>query len=211
MTNIWATPEKGQLRRRLFEVGVQALSGHGWRVERVQGAGKSSVRRISRDGESKLVSIRTTQDTWIAFPRDASDKKWVTLSDVDAVVAVSVDNRNEPRFAMAHFVDGDEMRARFDRAYRARKEAKHDIPVGRGMWVSLYLPEAKDPVNRVGAGAGLDHPPIARVPLIEQAYSEPKETPVQGRGDRLTIAEAKQRLALTLGVRPEAIKITIEA
>jgi hypothetical protein len=103
------------------------------------------------------VSLRTTQDTWIAFPRDNTDQKWVTLSEVDTVVAISVDDADEPRFAQVHVVDGHEMRDRFDRAYDARRAAGHTIPVGRGVWVSLYQREAQSPANRVGAGAGLDH------------------------------------------------------
>ena len=214
MTDVYGKPEKVKIRRRLFEIGVQALEKDGWKVERVQGTGKSSMRRIGKGAESKLVSIRTTQDTWIAFPRDKADREWVTLSEVNAVVAVSVDDSGDPRFAHVHIVDGDEMRDRFDRAYQARKNAGHKIPLGRGVWVSLYQEETQDPPNRVGAGAGLDHPPIARVPLSGQ--TKPK-----GDGDEevsapqlnapLTIAEAKRRLALTFAVDPESVKITIEA
>ena len=57
------------------------------------------------------------------------------------------------------------MRARFDRAYAARIKAGYKIPLGRGVWVSLYSPEATDPVTYVGAGAGLKSPPIAKVAL----------------------------------------------
>lgn len=212
MTDVIGTPEKAKLRRTLFDIGVQALEKDGWKVERVQGTGKSSMRRITKGSESKLVSIRTTQDTWIAFPRDKQDKEWVTLSEVDAVVAVSVDAADGPRFANVHFLDGDEMRDRFDRAYRARKAAGHKIPLGRGVWVSLYQVEAQDPVNRVGAGAGLEHEPITRVSLSEATTpvgetTAPPETP----NAALTIAEAKRRLALTFGVTPESVKVTIEA
>ena len=108
----------------------------------------------------------------------------------------------------------DEMRKRFDRAYSARIKAGYSIPLGRGVWVSLYDSEANDPVTLVGAGAGLAHPPIASVPL------EPNESRTDGEGhstgktDReepLTIAEAKRRLAMTLGVDPSSIKISVEA
>jgi|HubBroStandDraft_6_1064221.scaffolds.fasta_scaffold363477_2 hypothetical protein len=129
------------------------------------------------------------------------------------VVAVSVDDRHNPKFAKVHMIDGDEMRDRFNRAYAARKKAGHSIPVGRGVWVSLYLPEAQDPVSHIGAGAGLKFPAIATVPLdpdmiAAQAASdgepEMEEAP-------LTIAEAKRRLAIALGVDPANIKITVEA
>ena len=67
MTNIFGQPEKLDLKRELFAIGVKALEDAGWTVERATGSGKSSVRRIKKGGESKLVSIRTTQDRWIAF------------------------------------------------------------------------------------------------------------------------------------------------
>jgi len=212
MTNVFKTPGKVNLRRRLFESGVGALEKVGWKVERVSGAGKSSLRRITRDSDSKLVSIRTTQDTWIAFPRDAQDKSWVTLSEVDAVVAVSVDDPQKPCFANVHIIDGHEMRDRFDRAYQARKASGYTIPLGRGVWVSLYEKESQDPVTRVGAGVGLTYKPIARVPLSETSESEAKQSALtEPSDDSLSIAEAKRRLAMTFGVAPERVKIIIEA
>lgn len=213
MTNVFGTPEKAPRRDRLFQIGLKTLGEHGWNVERIPGIGKSSVRRITKGGKTRKVSIRTSQDTWIAFPRNEQDNGWVTLSDVDAVLAVSVDDRDDPKFAKVHMIEGDEMRQRFDRAYAARIAAGYSIPLGRGVWVSLYDREATDPVTHVGAGAGLDHPPIAIVPL------EPKEldpdVAIEGKGvdnkDKpLTIPEAKRRLATTLGVDPSSIKITVE-
>lgn len=218
MPNVSAHEVKVRRRRRLFQVGLEALKKEGWRIERVQGSGKSSLRRITRNGQSKLVTIRTTQDTWIAFPRERDDSDWVTLADADLVMAVSVDDPDEPRFAQAHLIDGDEMRERFDRAYQARLAAGHSIPTRRGVWVSLYQLEAQDPVNRVGAGAGLAHPAILRV-LLDAPGPDEEGEDVDGfeeadsgeRGEPLTIAEAKRRLALTFGVDPSSVKITIEA
>jgi hypothetical protein len=110
------------------------------------------------------------------------------------------------------------MRDRFNRAYAARKKAGHTIPIGRGVWVSLYLPEAKDPVSHIGAGAGLKYPAIAKVPLSPELLAATKATNVEDEAERraakeppLSIAEAKRRLAITLGVDPANIKITVEA
>lgn len=218
MTNVYATPEKLSMKAYLFKIAVGALEADGWKVERLQGSGKSSVRRITRGSESKVVSIRTTQDTWIAFPRLEGDSGWRTLDEVDAVVPVSVDDRDNPRFAKVHLVDGDEMRDRFNRAYDARKKAGHSIPIGRGVWVSLYLPEANDPPTHVGAGVGLKFKPIATVPLspdVVTAMDEPDEdaqvaASVGNDEMPLTIAEAKRRLARTFGVDAAHIKITID-
>jgi hypothetical protein len=212
MANINVKPGKAELRRKLFAIGVESLERDGWKVERVPGEGKSSVRRITKGGESLLITIRTTQDTWIAFPRKG--QKWGTLSDVDAVLAVSVDDREEPRFAQVHMIDGDEMRERFDRNYAARKAAGHSQPSGYGTWVSLYHQEAQDPANRVGAGAGIKNPPIARVSLTngQATMAVPAARPPRlDAGQPLTINQAKEGLALTFGVEPSSVKITIEA
>ena len=112
MTNIFKEPKKVSTKNQLFNIAVDALLKAGWKVERVPGNGKSSVRRILKGGVTKLVSIRTTQDTWIAFPRTDEDKGWRTLDDVDQVVAVSVDDRHNPKFAKVHVLDGEEMRDR---------------------------------------------------------------------------------------------------
>ena len=217
MTNVFAHEGKVQLRNRLFQIGLQALKKEGWQIERVQGSGKASLRRVTKGGVSKLVSIRTTQDTWVAFARDKQDTGFVTLSHVDPVLAVSVDDADEPCFAQAHLIDGDEMRDRYDRAYQARLDAGHSIPVGRGVWVSLYQQEAQTPVNRIGAGAGLAHPAILRTLLDGPGPDEPGESDGFEEADsamveeNLTIAEAKHRLAMTFGVDPSSVKITIEA
>jgi hypothetical protein len=229
MANVFGSPRKLATKQQLFEIALGALRANGWNVERILGAGKSSVRRISRGGVSGVASIRTSQDTWIAFPRNRHDSGWVTLSDVDYVVAASVDNGREPRFAKVHLISAHEMRQRFDRAYTARKSAGHTLQVGRGVWVSLYLPEAKDPVNRVGAGAGLANTPITRIPLpaggsdavtpVQTTVTAPAPVPAPvppalppnkpPAADFLSIAEAKRRLALSLGVTEADIKITI--
>jgi hypothetical protein len=217
MTNVYATPEKVRLKTRLFAIGVEALEADGWKVQRpVPRVGKSSVRRITKGKRSLLASIRTTQDTFIAFPRTPDDQDWVTLGMVDGVVAVSVDDQLHPTVANVHLLDGDDMRRRFDRAYKARKAAGHKIPTGRGVWLSLYLPEAKDPVSQVGAGAGLATQPFARVPLEEggSGRSESGRTAAQSGAASeppLHIAEARRRLAATFGVAPENVRIVIEA
>ena len=215
MTNVSATQEKVSIRSRLFQVALEALEKEGWKVERIARSGKSSVRRITKGKLDKTVSIRTSQDTWIAFPRTAKDDAWATLADVDYVVAASVDDRSNPQFAQVHLIPGDEMRDRFDRAYAARKQANHTLPIGRGVWLSLYEKESANPVSLVGGGAGLAHPAIAKVPLSGQEVAELSEEPdSDGEGEKtaeapLTIAEAKRRLALSLGVAESEIKITI--
>src|SRR5438270_12069912 len=98
MTNVSATREKVLIRTQLFRAAEEALEKDGWRVERIARSGKSSMRRITKDKVQKTVSIRTSQDTWIAFPRTLDDLRWATLADVDYVVAASGGSRGNPRF-----------------------------------------------------------------------------------------------------------------
>lgn len=219
MTNVSATPGKISMRARLFDFAQEALEKDGWKVERIARSGKASIRRITKGKIQKTVSIRTSQDTWIAFPRTQDDSAWATLADVDYVIAASVDDHASPQFALVHMVPGDEMRERFDRAYAARKKAGHTIPVGRGVWLSLYEKESTTPVSLVGGGIGLDHPPIAKIPLSSDEAAaleaEPDVDSVEAAPSLteapFTIAEAKRRLAASLGVSEADIKITISS
>ncbi|MFH7812974.1 MULTISPECIES: hypothetical protein [Acetobacteraceae] len=216
MANIFEGPKKAARKAQLFEAGIHALENDGWQVEKIPGFGKGSVRKITKGSQERIVSIRTTQDQWIAFPRNDAGDAWVTLSDVDAIVAVSVDDKENPRFAQVHLIEGDEMRARFDRAYQARIKAGHSVPKKRrGIWISLYDEEASSPVSRVGAGAGIAHKPIARIPLAEPglpAEQEKKEAGHAGTDLRpLSISDAKKSLSMFLGVPEESIEIIIRS
>lgn len=220
MTNVSA-PGKVEIRGFLRRTAIKELEKQGYKVERIPRAGKGSLRRITRDGVSKIVTIRTSQDTWIAFPRNGDNTGWSTLEDADLVVAASLTEKGG-RHANFHLMDADEIRARFDRARDARLKANHVMPAERGIWISLYNEEAKDPVSMVGAGAGLRFEPFAKnVPVVlgtgESALDEegedgstPADVNEQSSGETLTIIEAKQRLAASFGVDPSAIKITIE-
>jgi hypothetical protein len=225
MTNVSGTPRKRATRKGLFAFGVESLKKEGWTVARVPRGGKASLREITRGDEKHRVSIRTSQDAWIAFPKKADGSGWVTLDDVDFVVAVSVDDRHNPTIARVHMIPGDEARARYDRAYAARQKAGHTLPSGRGIWLSLYDPEAKDPVSHVGAGMGLDYPPMQTLDLRTSSLptgadevddetadedDEPEAAAPPAVEGPLTIPEVKRRLAATLGVPESAVRITIE-
>lgn len=218
MTNIFKTAKKVERKGRLFEIGLQTLEEAGWTVSRAPGMGKASVRRITKDGASHLVSIRTTQDQWIAFPPKPEDKGWITLDEVDVVLAVSVDANDPPKEALVHWFDAKDMQKRFDRALAARRKEGRVQPERRGVWIPLYVREGEsENVSYVGGGAGLDHPPIARVPMQGTAMPPNGPPPVTTAPDvdetaeGLTIAAAKRGLALRFGVPESSIKIMVEA
>jgi hypothetical protein len=220
MTNVSATPQKIATRRGLFDFALKTLENDGWAISRAPRSGKSSVRVISRGRDKHLVSIRTSQDSSIAFPPKPGGG-WSTLDDVDFVVASSVNDKHNPTTASVHLIPADEAKARFDRSLQAKKKAGHVIPLGRGIWLSLYEKEASFPVNLVGAGMGLDFPPLATVKLDAGSFdgsseqdddldTEDAQPPIPVHSAPLTIAEAKRQLAVSLGVPEAAIKITIE-
>lgn len=215
MANVTKTPEKKRIRRALVAAALATLEKEGWKAARVKGHGKSRVRRISKNGKSHLALIKTSQDQFLAIPRNADDAGWLTLDDVDVVIAAVVDDPAHPKVAWVHWFEAKDLRQRFDAAYKARRKAGHSIPVGRGLWLALYDDETRSAVQAVGAGAGSAHPPIARVPLEEadgDAVTNGGKPPDDGdRFAPLTIPEAKARLARTLGVDPGAIRITVEA
>ena len=119
-------PRKTRIRRLLVDSCIQVLEKDGWSVTKVSGFGNARIRRIVKDGKSKLAAIRTTQDQWLAFPRTKDDTQWATLSDVDVVVVASVDP-DDPQFARIHVIDADELQGRFDRGLRrsSRREPHH--------------------------------------------------------------------------------------
>lgn len=225
MTNVSKTPTKKATRAGLFAFGIETLEKEGWKVSRIPRGGKASLRLITKGQESHKVSIRTSQDAWIAFPRKTNEQGWVTLDDVDFVVAVSVNDRHNPTEARVHMIPGDDARERFERAYSARKEAQHTLPDGRGIWLSLYDKDEPNPVSHVGAGMGLDYKALAVLDLNKNALPVVGESDDEGVTDGedeeagegeseasapLSITEAKRRLAETFGVPESAIKISIE-
>src|SRR5688500_9428833 len=111
MGDIFGKPEKRPRKDRLFQIGVQTLERDGWYVERATGMGKGSVRRITKGNQKLLAAIRTTQDTWIAFPPKPGGKGWITLDDVNVVLVVSVDKKDSPKYARVHWFDAKDLRA----------------------------------------------------------------------------------------------------
>lgn len=112
-------------------------------------------------------------------------------------------------------LDGDGMRARFERAYAERRKAGYQIPVGRGVWVFALSSGGQRPSDACRRWRGSRKPADrARPPRRHGARLRPLAHDVETDEDEespLTIAEAKRRLALNFGVNPANVRITIEA
>ncbi|RZJ02110.1 MAG: hypothetical protein EON90_00500 [Brevundimonas sp.] len=223
MTNVYATPEKAQLRRGLLHLGLQTLRGQGYAVRRSPGSGARQVYEAAKGDETLRIAVRTSQDTWFAFPRLADDSGWLTLDEVDWVLVASIDTPHQPTEARVHWMPADDVRARFEQGYRARLAAGHAVPLGRGLWLSLYDPNASSPVSHVGGGFGLDYPPIATCSLsqvLEELPAPGAALAIESEPDEdfepdlkapaFDLLEAKRMIARGLGLSAEAIRITID-
>lgn len=228
MTNIYGTPEKVLFSKRLFDIGTEYLEKQGYEVSRVPRAGKKSLRRVKKGKEEFNVAIRTSQDQWFAFPRDDASGRWLGMDDVNVerVIVVALNTREEgkEKIGLVHDFPADEVRERLNKNFKARKKANPDIDISHGNWISLYHEETNDPASLVAAGIGNKYEPADRIPLFPTSNEEVEDEDLaEADGpasiasaapaavdESLTIPEAKRRLALTFGVDPSAIKITVE-
>jgi hypothetical protein len=154
---------------------VQALEREGYAISRVPGIRKGSVRRITKEGcKPMLAAIKTMRNADLAF--DPKPKNgFTTLDEVDVVIAVTTDDRQNPRFAYVHKFDAKLLRPYFYRAREARTAAGQPPSTGVGMWLKLYGEEDAKKVWTIGAGFGLTYPPIDKVPLVGEAEQQAPE------------------------------------
>src|SRR5690242_18103236 len=69
----------------------------GYTLKRQPGRGLSNTYEVTKNGKTKIASVRTTRDRWIAFPPLDKGTRWKTLDDVDLVLVSAVDNRENPQ------------------------------------------------------------------------------------------------------------------
>lgn len=135
----------------LVNAAKRAADAQGYSMERVPGRGLSNIWNVTKDGETKVASIRTTRDRWIAFPPLEGGAKWKTLDDVDTVIVATVDSKEEPENIEVYIFPADEVRERFDAAYDARQKNGQSVKDNFGMWIGLDLDE-RGIASSVGSG-----------------------------------------------------------
>ena len=138
---------------------------HGWKMSRRPGRGLSNTWLMEKDGQTFTASIRTSQDRWLAFPPLNAGQKWKTLDDVQKVIVATVDNPQDPDLIEVYLFEQPEVRARFDKAYQARKAAGHLIKDNFGFWVNLDTDNRRDATYNTGAGLADIHQPISRLEI----------------------------------------------
>jgi hypothetical protein len=212
----------------MVEAAKRGAEAEGYTLDRVPGRGLSNIWTITKNGRSQRASIRTTRDRWFAFPPLNHGKKWKTLDEVDLVIVAAVDDRHEPENVEVYIFPATEVRERFDAAFAARTGAGQTVRINFGMWVGLDE-DTRNIAASVGSGIIDKYKAVAVFPLVdlladssvEDASALEVADVTAGEDDvvnrafdsdpPLTIAEAKRRLALTFGVKPENVKITVEA
>ena len=123
--------EKKRVRRILLQAAKAVLAQEGWTVVKLKGR----IFRISKNGEVKTASIKTSQDRCLAFQRTLDDTRWApSLADVDFVVASSVDDVQMPKLALVHIFDARKVDASVGRRGVAVAAA---LSLGREMRAAL--------------------------------------------------------------------------
>ena len=206
----------------LVNAATRALKEAGYAPRRLPGRGRKNVWQIEDGGQTRRVSVRTTRDRSIAFPPLDNGTRWKTLSRVDIVVVAAVDVPDDPERIEVYRFDANEVRKRFDAAYKARIQAGRSEPDNFGMWVALDADHRNLP-GSVGSGLASEHQPIAVYPLDELIGADRKQAADRTEDDdepepgRDTIAgimlQARERIATLSGVNVDAVKLncSIEA
>ncbi|WP_257164773.1 hypothetical protein [Bradyrhizobium sp. SRS-191] len=179
------------LRRRYGQLTL--LSGQGVTTgERVE---------FELDGNRVRCVIKVSSGGRISFGK--SEGKWSGLDACDFVAMVAPTSLDDDDHIISFF-DQRTMKLVFDANQAAQDEA------GMGHlpnWVAPFHEEGRGPR---GVGDGFGDKALWSEPLIMASTPAPRLGASATRTVRaLTIAEAKQGLAMTFGVDPDAIEITI--
>lgn len=152
--------------RLMVSAAVEGAKQSGYSMKRQPGRGLSNTWEVTKDGVTKVASVRTTRDRWIAFPPLENGTKWKTLDDVDLVLVSAVDDPKNPQNVDVYLFPADVVRERFDASYSARIENGHTVRDNYGMWVWLDAGDPSIP-SQVGSGLAEEFPRIAHFTIDE--------------------------------------------
>jgi hypothetical protein len=192
------------LRRAALEVLRKRFQS----ISPVTGQGVQAGTRVSftKGGETFICAVKVTTRGRIHFARQGAG--WATLPHVDRVLYVRLRPGDPPHFEA-------QMHARETLVAAFEANCQHAEGLGlphRPAWLNADL-EAGD--RFVGSGFGKQALWVEVGPLLIQGAagtpSEDERASSPAAPRRLTIAEAKEGLAATLGISPDAIEIIIRA
>ena len=161
-------------RHQLIDAATKAAAEQGYSMEKFPGRGLSSIWNITKDNQTQVASIRTTQDRWIAFPPLEAGTKWKTLDEVDTVIVATVDNKESPENIEVYIFPASDVRKRFDAAYEARKKNGQSIKDNFGMWVGLDH-YSENTAASIGSGIIEQYECIATYPISDLKSDKQQE------------------------------------
>jgi len=226
LSNNWNTlTASAKQYRALVRAALKGAESAGYTLAKKPGRGLSNVWEATKGRQTLSASVRTSRDRWLAFPPLEGGARWKTLDDVDLVIVAAFKSRNNPKDAQVYIFDAQDVRARFNAAYKARVKAGHSVRDDYGMWINLDHDD-RDTASAVGAGLAERSDPIAEYPLIElmAELSSPNfevavgedddDEPNVGEPKFANIAEvmtwARQKVAELAGVKIEAVKLDLK-
>lgn len=211
--------------RLLVAAAIEGAKRSGYSLTRQPGRGLSNTWAVTKGGETKIASVRTTRDRYIAFPPLEGGTRWKTLDDADLVLVSAVDDPANPQNVDVYLFPADDVRKRFDASYAARIANGHTVRDNFGMWVMLDDGDNQVP-SQVGAGLAVKYPAIARFSIdeleaeavvtataTETAAMEPDDT--EGETPAFAtvadvLASARSEIARLTGMSPNAIKLDLK-
>jgi hypothetical protein len=197
-----------EMQDALRKAGLAVLRKRFQNISPVTSQGVQEGTRLSftKGGDTFICAVKVTTRGRIHFARQGAG--WATLSHVDRVLYVRLRPGDPPHFeAQMHACET------LVAAFEANRQHAETLGLPhRPAWLNAD-PEAGD--RFVGSGFGKQALWVEVGPLLVQgATSAPSDdvrasSPAAPR--KLTIAEAKEGLAATLGISPDAIEIIIRA
>ena len=154
-----------EARKKMTNCAVAALKAGGYQVERIPERGRSSNWNYIHDETKGKLCIRTSNDRWFAFMNENGG--WKTLDDMDKVVVVAVNDRDNPTHFQTYLFPADEVRKNFNKSRSARIEKGMTVREGYGMWIGLNESLEEGPVY-VGSGLAEKYPAIATDLIFEE-------------------------------------------
>jgi hypothetical protein len=211
--------------RLMVSAAVEGAKRSGYELKKQPGRGLSNTWAMTKGGSTKVASVRTTRDRWIAFPPLDKGTRWKTLDDVDLVLVSAVDDPKNPQNVDVYLFPADVVRKRFDDSYAARIENGHTVRDDYGMWVWLDSGDPSIP-TQVGSGLADEFPAIARFTIDEleasalsPAMREVEDTMIQHDVTSETpnfttvgevLAWARTEIAKLSGMASEAIRLDLK-
>lgn len=210
--------------RMMVDAAKAGMMAQGYALERVPGRGMSNVWNVTKDGETRMASIRTTRDRYIAFPPLEGGTKWKTLDDVELVVVATVDSKDDPEKVEVYLFPADDVRQRFNAHYATRLNEGQSIKDNFGMWVGLDRDD-RGIAASVGTGILEKYKPIGIYAIADLLTEHPPNqandeehakaaSEIPAAPTLATIAEvmawARNRVAEIAGAKAEAVKLDLK-